>query len=175
MSRREKNEVHTGRLTVILLGLFLGGGITIFLALRTLITVDALFLLFLILGGLSTGIYIIIYGKKNRYIGEIIALGFLGWGFLILSTLMTINYIFHDKGSDVLLETLSIDPAEDRKGDRRIESSDSLFANFHYVLHTEELESLTYEELVQIKGLKITTAVGLFGYRVILNKELIYE
>lgn len=165
---RDRNEAHPGVMAVILAGVFIGGGVSVFLAMRTFITIDTLFGIFLLAGGLTLAVYYILRRKNRRYLLEMAGFSFIGAGSLVVAILLLLNYVFyHGKETVSVTESLNrISPAE------AVLAVNSTYKNFPYLLYFEDLEERGGKIISEIN---ITTATGLLGYRIVLNREVVYE
>jgi hypothetical protein len=165
---RDKNEVHPGILALILAGIFLGGGVNVFLAMRTFITLDMLFNVFFLSGAASMALYYILRWENRRYFLEVAGFSFAGIGSLVVAFMLALNFAFH-QGREARTFTGDFKrnpPAE------VILAKDSSFKNYPYLLYFEDMENNPGR---LIREIRITTAIGLVGYRIILNREIVYQ
>jgi hypothetical protein len=165
---RDKNEVHPGILAVILAGVFGGGYSNVFLAMRTFISIDTLFLVFATSGVLTLAMYYILRRRNRRYFLEMAAFSFAGVGSLITALMLALNFFFyHDRKTDIFTEHLKLLPPA-----QVVLAKDNSYKDFPYLLY---FESLAENEGRPIREIDITTATGLFGYRIVLNREIVYQ
>jgi hypothetical protein len=165
---RDKNEAHPGILAVILTGLFPGGGISVFLAMHTFVTLDTLFGILVLSGGLTLAVYYILRRQNRRYFLEMAGFSFIGVGGLMVAISLAVNYFFyHDMKTTTITENLNRNsPAG------AVLAEDSSYKNFPYLLYFEDLEEDSHRP---VREINITTATGLLGYRIVLNREIVYQ
>jgi len=182
--QREKNEANPFTITVILVGLFVGFGILLFVGQMTFIRIDTIVNYAILFGAVIFLLHLPFRKRLNRYLVEILAYSFIGWALIITSLLIGANYLFHGPSvSDRYTVESSMAHPEDRTipfpVSITLENNDkqphanvppSVYDDYPYFLKFEGEEELINPTNPTVA--QITTAKGLFGYRVLLHKEL---
>jgi hypothetical protein len=169
MQERNRNEAHPWIMAIIIGGIFIGGGSIVFLALRTFISIDSILLCFLAFGSAAFLILFLLVRKRKRHLAETLAEASLGWGSLATGCLLALNYFGHD-------ETFTRRyPYEDDTEAlaSAVIKHDSGYLDYPYLLSFEELEAA--DPTKRVEAVELSTAEGLFGYRVVVRKRLIFE
>lgn len=171
--RREidKDEAQPYHVALIIAGLFVGMSVTYLLVMNTFITLDAVFGIFFILGTIVFGIHYLLRKRLNRYIGELIIVSFAGYALLLTAIFLLLNYLIHDAPvmNRYALEKHVTIVVPDINNPVNISVSDPMYKNFNYMLDFEGEDQIKSTYVTQAW---ITTAKGVFGYRILLHKEL---
>jgi hypothetical protein len=180
--QQDKTEVNVFTLTILLIGIF-GGLIAVFyFGAITFIRIDTIFNFAFLSGGVVFILHLPFLKKLNRFLAEIIAYSFLGWGLIITGLFLTLNFAFHnDPETDHYQITYSsytnsnndttgyaIELVKTSPGNYYVDPVK--YDEFQYLLKFEGEREMKFQGK-PVEAV-ITTAKGLFGYRVILAKEL---
>ena len=182
MSQKEKGDVNMFTLTIILLGVFPALGIIFYIGAATLMRVDTVFNIVVICGLAAFLVHIPFLKKWNRYLAEIIGYSLFGWGLIITSLFMGINYLIH---SQPVTDAYKIENAVAHPEERELPFPVSVTLKDENT-NQENVPASAYNDysgMLRFSGeeqkfngvpktAKMTTATGLFGYRVLLGKEL---
>jgi hypothetical protein len=180
--QQDKTEVNVFTLTVLLIGIF-GGLIAIFyFGAITFIRVDSIFNIAFLAGAVIFIIHLPFMKRLNRFLAEIIAYSFLGWGLIITGLFLSLNFVFHnDPETDHYPITYNsytnsnndttgyeIQLVKSAPGNYYVDPAK--YDDYPYLLKFEGEREMRFQG--KPSEAMITTAKGLFGYRVILAKEL---
>lgn len=178
---RERNEPHPYIYTILIIGLFAGGMGIFYFGRHTLILIDVIALIVLAGGFLAMGIHYLLFRKWQRYFIEVVLYSFFGWGSIICATFLALNFLLHKEAvvnKYKLASGRAIDIKEyfikDNKGvymggPVNIKVDDQLFDDYPWMLSFEADEIKSAEFVTEAW---FTIAEGLFGYKILLNKEL---
>ena len=183
--KKDKNEVNNFTLTILLTGIFLGLGLILFAGTVTFIRIDTVFNIFFICGSFIFIIHLPFLNKMHRYLAEIISYCYLGWGLIGTGIFMALNFYFHHefRVDSYQVETAIVHPEEKElpfpvsvtiKGPGLEEMPGALnaetYEDFKYLLTFKGTNEIKYTDKPKIAIM--ATAKGLFGYRVLINKEI---
>jgi len=181
--QKVKTEVNTYTLTVIIIGLFGGMSALFYLGGLTFIRIDTIFNIVIISGVVVFLIHLPFLKKMNRYLVEVIIYCLVGWGLILAGIFLTLNYAIHSHGEVNVyqIETAVAHPEEgtlpppvtvtlSKQGSEKATVPAGVYDDFGYFLKFEGVDELKYNE--KPIAAVITTATGLFGYRIMIHKEL---
>jgi hypothetical protein len=182
-NQKDKGEVNFFTLTVLLIGIFIGLTLIFYFGGLTIIRIDTIFNFVIVCGTVAFIIHLPFLKTLNRYMAEIIAYSYLGWGFIFTAAFFSLNFIFHKVPET---DIYSLDKVELRYNngqqvtgysiklgdysEKTYHVSSSAYKEFPYLLEFEGSDELKFYGQPQLA--EITTASGWFGYSVILHKEL---
>ena len=180
---KDKGEVNMFTLSILLIGVFPALGVLFFIGAKTLIHVDAVFNITFIAGAVVFVLHLPFLKKLNRYLAEIIGYSLFGWGLIIAALFMGGNYLFHnDPITDIYQVVTATAHPEDRELPFPVSVTIAQFENLPVTVSAAAFAD--YPDMLKFKGeeeqkfigqpkqAKMTTAKGLFGYTILLNKEL---
>ncbi len=181
--KKDKGDVNMFTLSILLIGVFPGLGVLFFIGEKTLIRVDAVFNIAAVAGIIVFVMHLPFLKKLNRYLAEIIGFALLGWGLIITALFMGSNYLFHGQPvTDIYRVITATAHPEDRELPFPVSVTISQFENLQTTVPSKAYDD--YPDMLKFKGneeqkfidqpkqAKMTTAKGLFGYSVLLSKEL---
>ena len=182
-NKKEKGEVNLFTLSIILIGVFPGLGVMFFIGSKTLIRVDTVVNFAIIAGVIAFMVHIPFLKKMNRYLAEIIGYSLFGWGLIVTALFLGSNFLFHGQPvTDVYqIETATAHPEERELPFpvsvtlKQSESTNTIVPATSFNDHPDMLRFHGSDEQKfsgQPTLAKMTTAKGLFGYMVLLDKEL---
>jgi len=180
---KDRGEVNMFTLSILLIGVFPGLGVLFYIGANTLIRVDTVFNIAIVSGAIAFILHLPFLKKMNRYMAEIIGYSLFGWGLIITALFMGGNYLIHGNPvSDIYkVETATAHP-EDKElpfpvsvtisqlGDIPTMVPATAYDDYPDMLKFKGAEEQKFSD--QPKQAKMTTAKGLFGYTVLLYKEL---
>jgi hypothetical protein len=183
--QKVKNDVNTYTLTVLLLGIFAGLGMIFFVGELTLIRIDSIFNIAFLSGAGVLLLHLPFFKRLNRYLAELIAYSFLGWGLIITGLFLSMNYLFHaPQRVDYYTVVSAVAHPEDHELPLPVSvtivdagynpsgagTEARVYTDFPYMLNFKGEEEIKYNDKPVIAVM--TSARGLFGYRVLVHKEL---
>ena len=170
-------------LSILLIGIFPGLGVLFFIGEKTQIRVDTVFNIAMIVGISTLLVHFPFLKKMNRYLAEIIGYSLFGWGLIIAALFMGSNYLFLGQPvTDVYQVVTATAHPEDRELPFPVSVTISQYENMQTIVPSAAYDD--YPDMLKFKGTeeqkfvekpkqaKMTTAKGLFGYIVLLDKEL---
>ncbi len=171
MTAIDKNKIHPYTLSILLLGIFPGGFSLFYFINRSIISLEIILGSIILLGSLSIVLHFIIFKKGERYLGEVIFYSLGGWGIILTTFLMAINFYFHH--TPIVKEYAIINREAEGTNQFSIPYYGSInnekYRGYSYLLNFEE------DEITNISNnprARITEATGCLGFDIILNKEL---
>ena len=149
---------------------------------RTFIVPEVIALIAVAAGFLALGAHYLFFRKWQRYFLEVLAYSFLGWGSLLCASFLLLNFlVFSNKelkiyelkdGNIINIDSYFINSGEGAlaAGPLQINVEDALFERHQHLLSFEADEIKTTDG--KVTEAWFTVADGLFGYKILLNKEL---
>jgi len=181
--QKEKTEVNTYTLTIIIIGIFAGLSGIFYFGGITFIRIDTVFNMVIISGLAVFLIHAPFLKKMNRFLIEVIVYCLAGWGLIIAALILMLNYIIHSQPEVNIyqVQTAIAHPEErtlpfpitvtlNKQGMENETVNASEYDDFGYMLKFEGEEEQKFKE--KPIAAFMTTAKGVFGYRILIHKEL---
>ena len=181
--QKDKDEVNIFMLSILLIGVFPALGAIFYVGSLTFMRVDTVFDMAFISGASVFIGHLPFLKKLKRYLGEIIGYTVIGWGLIITASVMGCNFLIHNKPvTDIYPIESAIAHPEDRElpypvsitlGNQNSGSVHVPVADYKYFPGMLRFRGTEEQKFVGSPKIAImTTAMGIFGYRVMLSKEL---
>lgn len=180
---KEKGDVNIFTISILLTGLFPGVAAVFYFGEMTFIKVDTIFNMAFVSGLAVCLCHLAFYKKINRYLAEILLYSFFGWGILIAAGFLTLNFLIH-KHPDT--DAYQVKTFEYRPGNRlppfpvtitlgppiggHATINEPEYNDFAYLMKFDDDDEILYQD--KPEKAMITTAMGVFGYRVLIHKEV---
>ncbi|MGZ5243267.1 MAG: hypothetical protein ACXWDO_01820 [Bacteroidia bacterium] len=171
----DRNEANVFIMSVLLLGIFIGSGINIWLGLQTFIFIDTLFHIAVFIGLLALGVHYLFFRHWNRYFAEILAYSILGWGNIGLAILLCINYFYHETPvTEQYRLNKNVALVLTGAGKTEITVTDTMLSEYPHMLifSEDEINGRKQNNILVVTDAFYTTANGLLGYKILLQKQL---
>lgn len=166
----EKGSVNNITIAITGIGLLLGGGCIFLFGSKTFIAIDTIVFVFLTAGLLAMGFHYLFLKKLNRYFVEVALYCFFGIGSIITALLLAANFLFH--GPETIVKYHLPRPVIIIAAPVDITLDDSELTYFAH-MRTFQKSEINGEGEDPFVAATYTTAKGLFGYKVLLGKELL--
>jgi len=166
----EKGSVNNFTIAITGIGLLLGGGGIFLFGSKTFIAVDTIAFVFLTAGLLAMGFHYLFLRKLNRYLVEVVIYCFGGIGSIVTALLLAANFLFH--GPETIVKYRLPRPIIIIAAPVDITLNDSELTYFAH-FRTFQKDEINGEGEDPFISATYTTAKGLFGYKVLLAKELL--
>ena len=167
--QKDKGGANNYTISITALGLLGGGGGIYFFGSKTFIGVDTIALVFFVSGLMAVGFHYLFLRRLNRYFAEVALYCFPGVGSLITAMLLAVNFFFH--GPETINSYRLHNPVTIMVAPADLAINDSELTYFAH-MRTFQKDEINGDGDKPFTTATYITAKGLFGYKVLLSKEL---
>lgn len=173
--RDGKINIRPLLINMIVVSWFSGFFLALHYSYRTVISIDTTFHLFLLFGVISTGIhYFFVREKSKKLLFQLAFFHFLGLAAIICGIFLLLNFHIRSKPyiEEYRIKDITYEYQDKFTGKRTVELENKAYHNYSYVL---DFDQWSLSELESAQKIRITYARGIFGFKVILDEELVYD